>query len=119
MFAEHHSVSREEVSTHTTKTASLTHVRGHNELCGLLTGGLIGLVQELSFPGQQFVQACRGKVGDPGQDLGETGLGLDVAEATGPDHRQHSGGTIGPTLAMKVQLGSQGGASQCALSAIV
>lgn len=69
MFAEHHSVSREEVSTHTTKTASLTHVRRHNELydqlCetsgGLLTGGLIRLAQELPFPRSSSCRRVAGR----------------------------------------------------------
>jgi hypothetical protein len=46
------------------------------------------------------VQARRGKIGDPGEDLGEPSLGIDVVEATGRDHRQHDGGTVGATLAV-------------------
>jgi len=45
------------------------------------------------------VQARRGKIGDPDQDLGEPGLGIKVVEAIGRDHRQHDGGTVGATLA--------------------
>lgn len=49
----------------------------------MLIGGLAGLVQELPFPGQQFVQPRRGKIGDPGEDVGEPGLWIDVVEAAG------------------------------------
>ena len=45
------------------------------------------------------MQARRGKIGDPDQDLGEPGLGIKVVEAIGRDHRQHDGGTVGATLA--------------------
>lgn len=55
------------------------------------------------------------RVGMPG-----TGALSSTWQATGPDHRQHDGGTVGPRrLPAKVQLRSQGDASQCALSAIV
>jgi hypothetical protein len=45
------------------------------------------------------VQTRSGKIGDAGEDVGEPGLGIDVVEATGRDHRQHDGGTVGTTLA--------------------
>jgi len=61
--------------------------------------GLVGLAQELPFPGQQFVQTRCGKIGDTGEDVGEPSLGIDVVEATGGDHRQYDGGTVGATLA--------------------
>jgi len=65
----------------------------------LLIAGVVGLAQELPFPGQQFVQTRSGKIGDPGEDVGEPGLRIDVVETTGRDNRQHDGGTIGATLA--------------------
>jgi hypothetical protein len=64
-----------------------------------LIGRLVGLAQELPFPGQQFVQTRCGKIGDTGEDVSEPGLGIDVVEATGRDHRQHDGGTFGATPA--------------------
>lgn len=83
--------------------------------------GGVGLAQELPFPGQQFVQARCGKIGDTGEDVGEPSLGIDVVEATGRDHRQHDGGPIGATLAASKGpvAPSQGDASQRAFSAIV
>jgi hypothetical protein len=87
----------------------------------LLIGGLVGLAQELPFPGQQFVQTRCGKIGNTGEDVGEPRLGIDVVEATGRDHRQHDGRTVGATLAAGEGpiAPSQGDASQCALGAIV
>jgi hypothetical protein len=87
----------------------------------LLIGGLVGLAQELPFPGQQFVQTQCGKIGDTGEDVGEPGLGIDVVKATGCDHRQHDGGTVGATRAAGEGpvAPSQGDASQCALGTIV
>jgi len=41
----------------------------------LLIGGLVGFAQELPFPRQQFVQTRSGKIGDPGEDVGEPGFG--------------------------------------------
>lgn len=60
-------------------------------------------------------------IGDTGQDVGEPGLGIDVIETTGRDHRQHDGGTVGATLATGEGPvpPSQSDASQCSLSAIV
>lgn len=86
-----------------------------------MIGGLIGLAQEPPFPGQQFVQTRCGKVDDTGEDVGELSLGIDVVEATGRNHRQHDGGTVGATLAAGESLvaPSQCDASQCALSTIV
>ena len=79
------------------------------------------MAQELPFPWQQLVQTRCGKIGDTGEDVGEPGLGIDVVEATGRDHRQHDGGTVGTMLAAGKGLvaPSQGDASQCALSTIV
>jgi hypothetical protein len=107
----------------------LTHARGYGELYdgvawrlgGLVIGGFFGLAQELPFPGQQFVQTRCGKIGNMGEDVGEPGLRIDVVEATGRDHRQHNGRTVGATLAAGEGpvAPSQGDASQCALSTIV
>ncbi|GLR90330.1 hypothetical protein GCM10007857_70450 [Bradyrhizobium iriomotense] len=71
-----------------------------------MIGGLVGLAQELPFPGQQFAQARCEKIGDTGEDVGEPGLGIDVVDATGRDHRQHDGGAVGAPrwLPAKVQL---------------
>jgi len=79
------------------------------------------LAQELPFPGQQFVQTRCGKIGDTGEDVGEPSLGIDVVEATGGDHRQYDGGTVGATLAAGEGpvAPSQGDAPQGALSTIV
>ncbi len=46
----------------------------------MLIGGLVGLAQELPFPGQQFVQVRSGKIGDTGEDVGEPVLGTDAIE---------------------------------------
>lgn len=83
--------------------------------------GVDGLARELPFPGQQFVQTRSGKIGDPGEDVGEPGLGIDVVEATGRDHRQHDGGTVGATwLPAKVPVApSQGDAAQRSLGGVV
>ena len=64
----------------------------------MLIGRLVGSAQARPFPGQQFVQTGGGKIGDTGEDVGEPDLGIDVVEATGRDHRQHDGGTIGAAL---------------------
>ena len=79
-----------------------------------MIGGLAGLAQELPFPGQQFVQTRGGQIGNTGEDVGEPGLGVDVVEATGRDHRQHDGGTVSATLAAGEGpvAPSQGNASQ-------
>src|SRR5947209_4887806 len=60
-------------------------------------------------------------IGDTGQDVGEPSLWIDVVEATGRDHRQHDGGTVGTTLATGEGPvpPSQCDASQGALSAII
>ena len=63
----------------------------------MLIGGVAGLAQELPFPGQQLVQTRCGKIGDPGEDVGEPGFGIDVVQATGRDHRQHDGGSVSAT----------------------
>jgi len=40
-----------------------------------------------------------------GRDSASQAYGIDVVEATGRDHRQHDGGTVGPRwLPAKVQL---------------
>ena len=67
------------------------------------------------------MQTRCGKIGDMGEDVGEPGLGIDVVEATGGDHRQHDGGTVGATLAAGEGpvAPSQCDTSQCALSTIV
>ena len=64
----------------------------------MLIGGLVGLAQELPFPGQQFVQTRCGKIGDTGEDVGEPGLGIDVVETASRDRRQHDGGPVGSAL---------------------
>ena len=63
----------------------------------MLIGGVVGLAQELPFPGQQLVQTRCGKIGDTGEDVGEPGFGIDVVQATGRDHRQHDGGAVSAT----------------------
>ena len=65
----------------------------------MLIGGFVGLAQELPFPGQQFVQTRSGKIGDPGEDVGEPGFGIDIVKTTGGDHRQHDGGAFGAAQA--------------------
>ncbi len=86
-----------------------------------MIGGFVGLAQELPFPGQQFVQTRSGKIGNTGEDVGEPGLGIDVVEATGRNHRQHDGAAVSATLAAGEGpvAPSQSDASQGALSAIV
>lgn len=59
----------------------------------------VGLAQELPFPGQQFVQTRGGKIGDPGEDVGEPGFGIDVIETTRRDHGQHDSGAVGAAQA--------------------
>src|SRR3984893_19363014 len=87
----------------------------------VLIGRLVGSAQARPFPGQQFMQTGGGKIGDTGEDVGEPDLGIDVVEATGRDHRQHDGGTIGAALAAGEGpvAPSQGDAPQGALSTIV
>ena len=67
------------------------------------------------------MQTRCGKIGNTGEDVGEPCLGIDVVEATGRDHRQHDGGTVGAALTAGEGpiAPSQGDASQCALGAIV
>lgn len=45
------------------------------------------------------MQARCGKISDTGKDVGEPGLGVDIVEATGRDHRQHDGGAVGAAQA--------------------
>ena len=67
------------------------------------------------------MQTRCGKIGDADEDVGEPGFRIDLVEATGRDHRQHNGGTVGAALAAGEGpvAPSQGDASQCALSTIV
>ena len=41
------------------------------------------------------MQTGGGEIGDTSENVGEPGLGIDVVEATGRDHRQHDGGPVG------------------------
>ncbi len=52
-----------------------------------------------SIPRQQFAQTRSGKIGDPGEDVGEPGFGIDIVKTTGGDHRQHDGGAFGAAQA--------------------
>lgn len=56
-----------------------------------------------------------------GEDVGEPGLGIDVVEATGRDHRQYDGGTVGAALAAGEcpVAPSQGDAAQRSFSGVV
>lgn len=83
--------------------------------------GLPAWPRSFHSAGQQFVQTRCGKIGDTGEDVGEPGLGIDLVEATGRDHRQHDGGTVGATLAAGEGpvAPSQGDASQCALGTML
>lgn len=87
----------------------------------MLIVGFVGLARELPFPGQQFVQTRCGKIGDTGDDIGEPGLGIDVIEATGRDHRQHDGGAFGAAQAAgEGQIApSQGDAAQRSFGGVV
>lgn len=38
-------------------------------------------------------------IGDPGEDVGEPGYGIDIVKTTGGDHRQHDGGAFGAAQA--------------------
>ena len=53
------------------------------------SGGPIVLPRGLPVPGKEFVQPILRRLGDPAENVGEPGLGIDVVEPGGADQRVH------------------------------
>lgn len=53
-----------------------------------------GVWADTPIPWQQFVEAVLGDVGDPREDIGKPGLGIDIVELRRADEAQHEGGAL-------------------------
>src|SRR5271169_1440331 len=80
-----------------------------------LRGGLFPM------PGKEFVEALGGVIGDPAQDVGEPGLGIDAVEFGGADQGVDRSSALAATVGAGEQPGfaPEGNAAQGALGGVV
>src|SRR6516165_4308114 len=68
----------------------------------------------LPIPGQQLIKTVDIVIGDPGQHVGEPGLGIDLIELGRVDQHQHDRGALAATIGAGEQprLASEGNSAQ-------
>src|ERR1700691_1156194 len=62
------------------------------------SGGFLARVVDGPVPRQQLCEPSLRRIGDPGENVGEPRVGIDVVELGGLDQRVHNGGSFGPAL---------------------